>query len=302
MLLVGIAACAQAPEPGPGEEALRGVEPGTPRGEVLRALGPGPLEEGAVATWSIDYGYRTGRYLAQGETWEILWVTEDGFTPADSTSMELQTPVLLRNGAMEGWGWTYLRDTWVDQGLALPEWIVVGARHGAEEGRELFWTRLRALCGSTFEGGLVRRRPADEFLIGSERLLLQVRDCSDEEVRMALHIERPDEERERSRSWIVRRIEGGNLELYHDIRLESGAESPLGGFGGVTESTGTAERQSFRFRDGLTPEWFDRGWRLELIPGVRLDYTTYQGPDVTWGVQFDLSRPQPAPPPHWGDL
>ena len=103
----------------PGSEVLRELPEGTLRGDVLSALGPGPLPE-EVEGWFVQYGYRVEQYLVDGESWEVVWVTDPAFAPEDSLDLARQTPVLLHQGAFHSWGWEALERAHEEKGLPLP--------------------------------------------------------------------------------------------------------------------------------------------------------------------------------------
>jgi hypothetical protein len=62
-----------------------------------------------------------------------------------------------------------------------------------------FLARLNALCGQRFEGRVVTTDAADARF-ASERLVMQVRDCSPDEVRIPFAVGS-----DRSRTWVVTR-------------------------------------------------------------------------------------------------
>src|SRR5690606_37642622 len=79
-----------------------------------------------------------------------------------------------------------------------------------------FFANLSALCGQRFEGRVTTTDPADADF-ASQRLLMHVRDCSADEIRIPFHVGE-----DRSRTWIVTRTDSG-LRLKHDHRHEDGA-------------------------------------------------------------------------------
>lgn len=107
-------------DPEPGADVLRQVEVGTLKGEVYRALGPGPVDSTRFAGRS-EYGYPQSRFLVDGETVEVIWIPQPGFTPGDSLDWRGATPVLFRNIAMVGWGWDQVEPMAEQLGLTLPQ-------------------------------------------------------------------------------------------------------------------------------------------------------------------------------------
>jgi hypothetical protein len=166
--------------------------------------------------------------------------------------------------------------------------------------QQAFFTALRSLCGQAFEGRVVTSDAADRDM-ASQRLVMHVRHCSADEVRIPFHVGE-----NRSRTWIVRDTPVGLL-LKHDHRHEDGTEDALTQYGGQTLSEGTARRQDFP-ADMFTLALFRRQqmipnlqnvWAMEVHPG-RLFAYELRRPNRHFRVEFDLTRPVPPPPPPWG--
>ncbi|HEX8661621.1 MAG TPA: hypothetical protein VF686_07120, partial [Brevundimonas sp.] len=104
--------------------------------------------------------------------------------------------------------------------------------------QDAFFTNLKALCGQRFEGRVVTTDAADADFARS-RLLMHVRDCSTDEVRIPFWVGE-----NRSRTWVVTRTASG-VRLKHDHRHEDGTEDELSQYGGDTTDAGTATRQEF---------------------------------------------------------
>lgn len=167
---------------------------------------------------------------------------------------------------------------------------------------DAFFSALGALCGQAYAGALVVADARDrETFAGTP--VAHVRECSDEEIRIPLHVGE-----DRSRTWIVSRVDGG-LRLKHDHRHRDGSEDRLTQYGGdsLDAGSGTATRQAFPadadsktlfLQAGLTAS-VDNIWALEVEPGERLAYELRR-PDRHFRVEFDLTRPVAAPPAPWG--
>ena len=147
--------------------------------------------------------------------------------------------------------------------------------------QEVFWRRLGQLCGRAFEG---RMAEGTDSTFVRHRLVMQVRDCSPDEVRIGFVIG-PDS----SRTWIVRRTERG-LALRHDVR-----EGEVSGYGGVTRGPGTAERQDFAADSAtarMLPPAANNVWSLEILDGQTFAYTVGRpGVRQRFRLEFDLRRP-----------
>ena len=163
--------------------------------------------------------------------------------------------------------------------------------------QDAFWASLRRLCGNAYAGRLVQGSEADSAFRRSE-LVMHVRQCSDREIRIPFHLGE-----NRSRTWIVTRTADG-LRLKHDHRHQDGSEDAITRYGGDTRGAGTAARQEF-YADAhtasLIPAAATNVWTMEVIPGDRFAYALRrEGTDRRFRVEFDLTRPVPAPPAPWG--
>lgn len=168
---------------------------------------------------------------------------------------------------------------------------------------DLFMARLQALCGRAFAGRVVTSDPADAAFAG-ERLVMHVRECRADEVRIPFHVGD-----DRSRTWIVTRTTEG-LRLKHDHRHADGSPDALTMYGGEAVGPGTPERQTFP-ADAESIALFRRTgrevsvtniWAMEAGPSA-FAYELRR-PPIPGGrffrVEFDLGQPVPAPPPPWG--
>lgn len=167
--------------------------------------------------------------------------------------------------------------------------------------QQAFFERLSSLCGQAFEGRVVSPPvPADASFAGKS-LVMHVRDCSADEIRIPFHVGD-----DRSRTWVVSRMTTG-LRLKHDHRHADGSEDVLTQYGGDTVEEGTAARQAFPV-DQFSKDLFNRNdaavsttnvWALEVQPSRMFAYELRR-PNRFFRVEFDLTRPVPAPPPPWG--
>lgn len=169
---------------------------------------------------------------------------------------------------------------------------------------DAFIAALQSMCGKAFEGRVVTNDPADASFAG-QRLVMHVRQCSPGEVRIPFHVGD-----DRSRTWIVTRT-GTGLRLKHDHRHDDGSPDELTMYGGDTATAGTAVRQEFP-ADAESIALFTRTNRAVSntnIWAMEAGNTTFayelRRPPMPGGrffrVEFDVSRPVPAPPPPWGE-
>ncbi|ADL01101.1 hypothetical protein [Brevundimonas subvibrioides] len=157
--------------------------------------------------------------------------------------------------------------------------------------QDVFMARLNALCGQRFEGRVVTTDAADAGF-ASQRLVMHVRDCAPDEVRIPFSVGE-----DRSRTWFVTRTAAG-LTLKHDHRDPQGRPDGLHWYGGDTTSTGTADRQEFPV-DAFSIALFNAGdaavsttnvWAMEVHPGRMFAYELRR-PNRHFRVEFDLTRP-----------
>ena len=171
------------------------------------------------------------------------------------------------------------------------------------EPADAFLARLKAHCGRAFEGRVVTSDPADASFAG-QRLVMHVRQCSENEVRIPFHVGA-----DRSRTWIVTRTATG-LRLKHDHRHEDGSPDRLTMYGGDSRAPGSDGRQEFP-ADAESIVLFTREgrsvsnsnvWAME-IAAAGFAYELRR-PPIPGGryfrVEFDLARPVEPPPPPWG--
>ena len=168
--------------------------------------------------------------------------------------------------------------------------------------QEQFYARLRALCGHAYEGRVVTNDEADREMAAA-RLVIQVRNCSDDELRIPFHAGN-----DHGRVWVVSRNPASGLHLRHAHRRADGSEEAVSGYGGDTAGPGNPRRQDFP-ADQASRDLFVRQdapasitnvWAIEIVPGRLLAYELRR-PGRFFRAEFDLRAPAAAPPPPWGE-
>lgn len=167
-----------------------------------------------------------------------------------------------------------------------------------------FLSRLAMRCGKSFEGRIIANTPPlenDPFV--GQRLVMHVRECSPEEVRIPFHVGD-----DHSRTWILTRTETG-LRLKHDHRKPDGSDDAVTMYGGDTATVGTPVRQEFPV-DDFSIELFLREdlpasvtnvWAMEIEPDTRFLYELAREEEGRlFQVEFDLTTPVENPPTPWG--
>lgn len=164
--------------------------------------------------------------------------------------------------------------------------------------QEAFWRELRSLCGQSFAGRIAESTSATDAQFQGQLLVMHVRTCAENEIRIPFHVGS-----NRSRTWILTRTPAG-LRLKHDHRHEDGTEDKVTRYGGDTASPGSATRQDFPaddFTARLIPAARTNVWSFLLEPGRTLSYRQVRESEGRrFRVEFDLTKPIPAPPAPWG--
>ena len=164
-----------------------------------------------------------------------------------------------------------------------------------------FFTDLSSLCGKSFAGRITSPpAPADADFAG-KAMVMQVRECSADTIRVPFHVAD-----DHSRTWVITRTSTGPR-LKHDHRHKDGSEDKVTQYGGDSVTPVAAARQLFpadQFtKDLLIREGNTAGannvWAVEVHPGRTVAYELRR-PGRFFRVEFDLSKPVPAPPAPWG--
>lgn len=163
-----------------------------------------------------------------------------------------------------------------------------------------FFQRLQRLCGRAFDGRVTSAPVEADREMAASRLTMHVASCTEDEVRIPFTVGE-----DRSRTWVISRTAEG-LRLKHVHRHEDGSEDELSNYGGDAVPPGTARRQDFP-ADAFSRDLFTRTgrevsvpnvWAIEVDPGRMFAYELRR-PGRHFRVEFDLTRPVPAPPPVW---
>jgi hypothetical protein len=167
-----------------------------------------------------------------------------------------------------------------------------------EAPQDAFMAQLQALCGNAYRGEMAVGS-AQDTLFADREMVIHVRECREDEVRIPLHVEG-----DRSRTWIVTRLDDG-LRLKHDHRHEDGTEDEITQYGGDTVDEGTAAMQEFHaddFTAELVPAAATNIWTIEVVPGERFSYSLRREAEDRY-VRFDFDLSElviPSPPAPWG--
>jgi hypothetical protein len=182
----------------------------------------------------------------------------------------------------------------------------------APDPQTAFMARLGDLCGKAFAGRLTSNESPDADMVGAA-MIMHVRECSADGVRIPFHVARKDGSWDRSRTWVITRTAAG-LRLKHDHRHADGSADKVTQYGGDTANDGTAALQAFAVdqdsiamfrREGL-PKSVTNIWAVQVAdakaPNASFAYQLRRTGENArfFRVEFDLTKPVAPPPPPWG--
>ncbi len=161
--------------------------------------------------------------------------------------------------------------------------------------QDRFFAALQAYCGQSFEGR-VASPPVEADRDFAGRIVMEVRDCTDNEIRIPVAVGD-----DRSRTWIIRKVDEESdpgLSLHHQHLHADGTPDAVSLYGGRTDSPGTETRQLFPadafskdlFRRENIPQSVDNVWAVEVHPGRLFAYELRRS-NRFFRLEFDLSAP-----------
>ncbi|MGO4222522.1 hypothetical protein AB4Y64_11800 [Lysobacter sp. TAF61] len=167
---------------------------------------------------------------------------------------------------------------------------------------DAFFANLQTLCGKAFVGRIVIDEPPTPGApFAGKALIMHVRQCEHDRIAIPFHVGD-----DHSRTLLLTRTKSG-ITLDHDRRHRDGGEDILSMYGGKTVDSGSSTRQVFPI-DAQSKALFQRNersdllsnvWTLEIEPGRIAAYERSR-PGRRFRIEFDLTRPVPAPPAPWG--
>ncbi|WP_273242274.1 hypothetical protein [Hyphomonas atlantica corrig.] len=179
--------------------------------------------------------------------------------------------------------------------------LALSACSGQDSREAEFMHRLSQLCGQAFEGRIVSEDKEDDSW-RAERVVMHVRECSDDEIRIPLHVGD-----DHSRTWVIHH-EGGRLALHHDHRHEDGSLDAITWYGGARDDRLSGSRMNFPADDATKalfdakgiPQSKENTWAIEVRPTHTLFAYEMERPNRFFRVEFDTSKPVATPPAPWG--
>lgn len=100
-----------------GASRLKETHPGMPRDSVLAIMGQGTVGATGGDSSRVVNGFRHQRFLMNAQLFEVLWYREVPGSVNEKILKEAETPVVLANDTLAGWGWKYYTEQGIKLGL-----------------------------------------------------------------------------------------------------------------------------------------------------------------------------------------
>lgn len=162
-----------------------------------------------------------------------------------------------------------------------------------------FMDAFRPYCGQAFAATIVEdNQPSAAW---DYPLVVHVRDCEDNVVRMPLHVGD-----DRSRTWVLTQ-HGGYIDFQHIHLHEDGSADAVSPYGGQTLAAGSATMQAFPVDEASKKLFIENGldvsitntWTISFVDDQTMSYKLSR-PGRIFEVHVDLSQPIDVPPAAWG--
>ncbi len=160
-----------------------------------------------------------------------------------------------------------------------------------------YWANLETMCGNAYEGTVITHPEGETGFVG-RRLVMHVRDCSTDRIRIPFVVGD-----DYSRTWVLTR-HGDRLELKHDHRHRNGTPEELTMYGGTATNQGRAHEQYFPADEQtrkVTEPAFSNVWVMRIYPGKTFTYGLWRlGTPRVFQIDFDLTTTIEPPDAPWG--
>lgn len=100
-----------------GASRLKETHPGMPRDSVLAVMGQGTVGATGGDSSRVVNGFRHQRFFMNAQLFEVLWYREVPGSVTEKILKEAETPVVLANDTLAGWGWKYYTEQGIKLGL-----------------------------------------------------------------------------------------------------------------------------------------------------------------------------------------
>ncbi|MES2525392.1 MAG: hypothetical protein V4617_22060 [Gemmatimonadota bacterium] len=103
-----------------GSSLLKPVHEGMPKDSLAGIIGNGPLTAQFADSARLERGFRRSVYIVDGKQYEVLYYREAPGNVAESVLQAVETPVVLSDGKVLGWGWKFYNEAMEKYNLPSP--------------------------------------------------------------------------------------------------------------------------------------------------------------------------------------
>lgn len=86
----------------------------------LKKLSTGIGADSVAVLMEADAPHSMSSYLVDGKYWEVLLYPRSAAESGDSIAWREMSPVVMADGAVVGWGWSYLDEMAAEKGFQVP--------------------------------------------------------------------------------------------------------------------------------------------------------------------------------------
>lgn len=162
---------------------------------------------------------------------------------------------------------------------------------------ELFWKKIEAHCGKSYQGAIVSGGVEGDGFTG-KKLVMHVRSCEKTDIRIPFFVGE-----DKSRTWVLHMNSDKTIRLKHDHRNPDGTEEKSTQYGGTSSNVGLENLQMFpadSYTADLIPKAATNIWWF-TIDETSLTYNLRRiGSERLFTVKFDLTKTIPTPAAPWG--
>jgi hypothetical protein len=115
--LASLAACGSSEA---GAARLKKAKVGMTRAELLAVVGEGPLSATGNDSVRLVQGFRRSMYLTNAKMYEVIYMRDEPGNVRELVLQKQETPVVLADDKVLGWGWKYYVGAMKEFGLPSP--------------------------------------------------------------------------------------------------------------------------------------------------------------------------------------
>jgi len=104
-----------------GKDKLGKIKEGAKLADVAAVIGEGPVKPMQPGdSLRLFHGYRNQQFLANGQTYRVIWVRDEPGSLEDEVVREKESPIVMVGDSVIGTGWTFFDNTAASVGLPNP--------------------------------------------------------------------------------------------------------------------------------------------------------------------------------------